>query len=105
MNGGAEQMPDPVSEGQPERPADNNPQYGAADIAAADAGTEGTGQAKSEEDSDKRDRDPERGRGQQDGHQWQQGAGGERQCRRGSGLDGADEIVGVNVQLSVEMGG
>ena len=56
MNGGAEQMPDPVSEGQPERPADNNSQYGAADIAAADAGTEGTGQAKSDEDSDKSDR-------------------------------------------------
>ena len=56
MNGGAEQVPDSVSEGQPERTADNNSQYGAADIAAADAGTEGTGQAKSDEDSNKSDR-------------------------------------------------
>jgi hypothetical protein len=56
MNGGAEQMPNSVSECQPERPADDNSQDGAADIAAADTGTEGTGQAKSDEDSSKSDR-------------------------------------------------
>ena len=30
MNAGAEQMPHSVSEGQPERPADDNSQYAAA---------------------------------------------------------------------------
>jgi len=34
-------------------PRDNNSQHGAADIACRDAGTEGTGQAKSDEDSNK----------------------------------------------------
>ena len=63
MNGGAEQMPDSVGEGQPERPADDNSQYGAADIAAADAGAEGAGQAESDEDSKKSDRYAQPGRG------------------------------------------
>jgi len=43
MNGGAGQVPDPVGDAQPERAADDNPQYGAAYIATADAGTEGAG--------------------------------------------------------------
>ena len=51
------------------------PQDGAADVAAAQAGAEGTGQAQSDQDGDKRHRDPQAGRGQQDGQHRQQRAG------------------------------
>src|ERR1700722_20778756 len=42
-DGGAEQVPDPVGEGQAEGAPDDYPQHGAPDVAAADASTEGTG--------------------------------------------------------------
>ncbi len=51
-------MPDAVGEGQAKRPADDYPQDGAADIAAAHAGAEGTGQAESDHDGGKSDRYP-----------------------------------------------
>lgn len=41
-DGRAEQVPDPVCEGQAEGAPDDNPQHGTADVAAADAGAEGT---------------------------------------------------------------
>jgi hypothetical protein len=42
-DGGAEQVPDAVSKGQSECSADDNSQHRAADVAAADAGAQGTG--------------------------------------------------------------
>jgi hypothetical protein len=98
-------MPDAVGEGEPERAADDDPQDGAADVAAADAGAHGTGQAESDENGDERDRDPQRCRGQQDGQQRQCRPRGERQRRRARGLEGTSEVVGADVQLGVEMGG
>src|SRR5690242_203788 len=49
-NGGAEQVPDAVGEGQAERSADDEPQDGAADAASAQTGAEGTGQTESDQD-------------------------------------------------------
>jgi hypothetical protein len=57
-DGGAEQVPDAVGEGQSERSADDYPQDGAADVAAAQAGAEGTGQTESDQDGGKGDRYP-----------------------------------------------
>ena len=45
-DGGAEQVPDAVGEGQAERPADHEPQDRTADAASAQAGAEGTGQGE-----------------------------------------------------------
>src|SRR4029077_10279258 len=104
-DGGAEQVPDAVGEGQAERSADDNSQNGAADVAAAQAGAEGTGQAQSDQDGDEGNRYPQVGRGQQDGQHRQQGAGSERQRRCPCGLDGAGDVGGVDVQFGIEMRG
>jgi hypothetical protein len=93
-DGGAEQVPDAVGEGQAERSADDQPQDGAADAAAAQVGAEGTGQTESDQDDGKSDRYPQRGREQQDRQQREQGTGGKRQRRRGGGLDRAGDVGG-----------
>jgi hypothetical protein len=87
-DGGTEQAPDAVGEGQAERSADDNPRDGAADVAAAQAGAQGTGQAQSDQDGDESNRYSQAGRRQQDGQHRQDGAGSERQCRCARGLDG-----------------
>jgi hypothetical protein len=43
-------VPDAVGEGQAQGAADDHPQHGAADIAAANAGAEGTGQGQGDQD-------------------------------------------------------
>jgi hypothetical protein len=52
--GGAEQVPDAVGEGQAECSADDQPQDGAADAAAAQVSAEGPGQAQSDQDGGQR---------------------------------------------------
>ena len=57
-------MPDAASKGQSECSADDNSQHRAADVAPADAGAEGTGQAESNQDGDEGDgHTPQGGRG------------------------------------------
>ena len=57
-DGGAEQVPDAVGEGQAEGSADDEPQDSAADVAATQSGAEGTGQTESNQDDGKSDRYP-----------------------------------------------
>src|SRR5580693_273431 len=105
VDGGPEQVPGAVGEGQAERPADNDPHDGAAHVAAAQAGAKGARQGERDQDGDERDRDPQGGRRQQDGQHRQQGTGGERQRRSGGGLDRARDVAGVDVQFGVQVRG
>ena len=89
----------------PERPAHDHTHDGATDVAAAQAGAEGTGQRESDQDGGESQRYPQGSRWQQYGQHRQQGAGCKRQRRSGSGLDRAGDVSGVDVQLGVQMGG
>ena len=57
-DGRAEQAADCVCEGKTNGAPDDQPHDGAADVAAAEPGADGTGQRKSDKDSGKRQRDP-----------------------------------------------
>ena len=57
-DGRAEQAADCVCEGKTNGAPDDQPHDGAADVAAAEPGADGTSQRKSDKDSGKRERDP-----------------------------------------------
>jgi hypothetical protein len=61
-DGGAEEVPDGVCEGEAESSSDDHPRDGAADVASAQPGAKGAGQGQREQDSHEGHRDPEAGR-------------------------------------------
>ena len=104
-NGRAEEVPNAVGEAQAEGAAHDHAEDGAADVAAAQPGAEGTGQGKSDQDAGEGHRDSCRGRRQQDGQHWKQGAGEKGECRSACGLERTRDISRVDVQFGLQVRG
>jgi hypothetical protein len=65
-DGGAEEVADAVGEGEPDRTANNDAEYGAPGPATADPSTDCAGDAEGDQYGGEGHRDPPAGGGQQD---------------------------------------